>query len=1342
MTNMKNFLRKLAPLALGAALWPSAAVAAPPGNDDLVLGFQAASGTGQGKNVLVNLATLTAVRDTPNSIAKINIKSQLDDAFGNTWFTRKDVFFGAVGNRSIAADLSGDVSRTFYYTAQATAPGNGVLRSALSNTQLGIAGSSFAGQKSMMAGFAFADGTQTLTQATQGVAWGNGWTTKNPFLGSTGVEPNIVWSQDAAYTMFGDGIQQRFGRGGSVVYADIQRMAPGSPSTYEATIAITSDGDVVVGSSFTTLTVTTPSNGSIQYVANSAVVTSGALFSTGSTVDLKAVPASNYLFGAWTDASISTTTPLTLTMDVNKTIGATFIASELVDSDGDGMSNFDEENIHLTNPNVANTVPGLPSNMNFEGTLGGLSGAEISAFDPASKRLFTTSGSGLQIIDLTNPATPTLIGTINVSAAPISAVSNDIASVATYGGKVACTVLNSNKEVAGQVVFFDAATASAAGAGFLSKVTIGFNPDHVTFTPNGQTVLVANEGEYLDDNGGPGTTPGSVSIIDVSGGFAAPTVNTVGFGSFDGQETALRTEGVRIFAGQAASNDLEPEYIAVSPDGATAMITLQENNAIAVLNIATATFTDIIPLGTKDFSSLLADFSDQDAPDGPDDGPEGDQISRLKTGNPVSGLYMPDGIASYTQSGQTFYVMANEGDDRNDFLAPNETATVSSLDLDDTTFPTEASLKLAANLGRLTVTKNGANGLPLAIPYTQLLALGGRSFTIRNASGAIVYDSGDLIEKTIATYGKDDGPVTAIAPINAVTDPIADDSRSDNKAAEPEGVAVATIGSSIYAFVTLERANGVMVFDITDSGNVTVFGFLRGLGDLSPEGVIVVPAVDSPNAKSLVVVSNEVSNTVSVFSFDTDTVADVDTNGFTDFQEAQLAALVASPFQVGQDVNLNLGPILYPLPNGRTLSLTGLPPGLRFNATTGVISGRISAESGDILGQLTLRQGTTVVGVVPFNLTVVPFQLLGRFEVLLENAGLPVGKASLTVTGPRAYSATLEMQNQAIRRKSGSLTSVVTSPFVVEFPAGRGGFPAATLVSFVVSSSSDLVSGTAGFAPATTGLATARGFRLAKAGRSLARSVTVALSNNVASVNRTITPGGTGFASGTLSAAGLLTLRGQLGDATTLTTGLNLSQTNQAVVFVQPYTDKVSSFFGGIITIGDLGQPGRGGSLQSQTAGLQWRKANGIALTKSYPLGFGNPTPLAVTGRVSRWVPVLSAEGLALSLGLDLRLIDVSYTVPTVLPPTSAYPSQLALRNTFSLVRVAPSNSVAWTARATSSAGTFLGNLTLPFPAAKSAVSGVFLQDAAFGTQVGVGVIKIPTNTTGSFETAGIRFDN
>jgi len=67
-----------------------------------------------------------------------------------------------------------------------------------------------------------------------------------------------------------------------------------------------------------------------------------------------------------------------------------------------------------------------------------------------------------------------------------------------------------------------------------------------------------------------------------------------------------------------------------------------------------------------------------------------------------------------------------------------------------------------------------------------------------------------------------------------------------------------------------------------------------------------------------------------------------------------------------------------------------------------------------------------------------------------------------------------------------------------------------------------------------------------------------------------------------------------------------------------------------------------------------------------------------------------------------------------------------------------PTNSVAWTGKAGSSNGTFSGTL------AKNAVSGVLLQDASFGTDVGAGLIRIPVTSAvrGSFETAGIRLRN
>jgi hypothetical protein len=208
---------------------------------------------------------------------------------------------------------------------------------------------------------------------------------------------------------------------------------------------------------------------------------------------------------------------------------------------------------------------------------------------------------------------------------------------------------------------------------------------------------------------------------------------------------------------------------------------------------------------------------------------------------------------------------------------------------------------------------------------------------------------------------------------------------------------------------------------------------------------------------------------------------------------------------------------------------------------------------------------------------------------------------------------------------------------------------------------------------------------------------------------------------------------------------LRVSQTNQAVVFLQPYRDKSSSFFGGILNVGDLGLPTRGGATESITAGLKWRKYDDPSNKElSYPNGFGLDEPLGVTGEVNRWVPMSSAHGLALSLGLNLREMHVSYLVPPSTLPTQALPELFGLRWGFGLVSLAPFNSAPWSGRANGVAGTFSGNLTLPAPATRTSVSGVFWQKA--GDDVGFGLLKIPVTglgvAPGSFETSAIELRN
>ncbi|MGL5145803.1 MAG: choice-of-anchor I family protein, partial [Acinetobacter junii] len=274
------------------------------------------------------------------------------------------------------------------------------------------------------------------------------------------------------------------------------------------------------------------------------------------------------------------------------------------------------------------------------------SAAEIPAYDAASKRLFVVNAQkGLvDVLDASKPEQPVHIA--ELSARDYLADS-EVNSVAVQNGIVAIAVQAKNKTDAGLVVFFNAKDLS-----FMSKVAVGSLPDMLTFSPNGKTVLVANEAEPNDDYS---IDPeGSVSIIDIQD-IKQPKASIADFRAWNSQKADLMSKGVRIFGPNATvAQDLEPEYITISGDSKTAWVTLQENNAIARIDIAQQKVTDIYPLGYKDHGVMgnELDVSDRDS-----------KID-IKTWTGLVGMYQPDSIANYQVNGQTYLVTANEGDSR------------------------------------------------------------------------------------------------------------------------------------------------------------------------------------------------------------------------------------------------------------------------------------------------------------------------------------------------------------------------------------------------------------------------------------------------------------------------------------------------------------------------------------------------------------------------------------------------------------------------------------------------------------------------------------------------------
>ena len=224
-------------------------------NGDIILGFQASGGDGSTKNVFFNLGAGTAHRDNGNLGNLGNISASLSAAFGNNWFSRTDIHFGAIGNLNFAPNtgigsmgaVNGDPSRTFYVSRAAATSGSSLPWTGYNTNPLGTAGSTLAGMEAAIQTLAAeSDGAAILDKDLNGTAWANGWSTYNPVPGS-------------AFTIFNGGIQQTLGGGGNSARIDIQRILPtntganptGTVGTgsYETTIIIGSDGSITAQNS-------------------------------------------------------------------------------------------------------------------------------------------------------------------------------------------------------------------------------------------------------------------------------------------------------------------------------------------------------------------------------------------------------------------------------------------------------------------------------------------------------------------------------------------------------------------------------------------------------------------------------------------------------------------------------------------------------------------------------------------------------------------------------------------------------------------------------------------------------------------------------------------------------------------------------------------------------------------------------------------------------------------------------------------------------------------------------------------------------------------------------------
>lgn len=515
----------------------------------------------------------------------------------------------------------------------------------------------------------------------------------------------------------------------------------------------------------------------------------------------------------------------------------------------------------------------------------GLGGAEISAYDPASQRLFVTNGktNQIDIVDISRPERVKKVKSIDLASRGATGVQ----SVATKNGVVAiAAAVGGNNQANGKVFIAD--TNGKLMKGVEDGLEVGALPDHVSFSPSGRYILTANEGEpssycKVADGTLPLTTDpyGSVSVIDV-GGVKPKAAVTINFESFNDRATSLVFQGGRVFGpGASLAQDLEPEYIAISDDEKYAFVTLQENNAIATINLETKTVVSLSGLGYKKHA---------DAGKGLD--AINDAVPTVANQS-VLGMYQPDAVATLTgDDGTTYLVTANEGDARSypcllggtdSSKVEDEEAKLSGVaDSADTAISAVAKVVKDLGVTPFAPATPRSAAVSSSTKVKVAYSFGARSISIWKPVTDVegvdamtqVWDSGDQFEQLAAArrpaYFNADWDTTSGA-IKKV------DARSTKKGPEPEAVAVGKAYGKTWIAAGLERDGGVALFDASvptapvfvdyintsePAGNL-VTGATPG--DVSPEGLLFVNEDESPTGSALVIASFELSGTVAIY---------------------------------------------------------------------------------------------------------------------------------------------------------------------------------------------------------------------------------------------------------------------------------------------------------------------------------------------------------------------------------------------------------------------------------------------------------------------------------------------
>ncbi|XP_078667821.1 mesenchyme-specific cell surface glycoprotein-like [Branchiostoma floridae x Branchiostoma belcheri] len=530
-------------------------------------------------------------------------------------------------------------------------------------------------------------------------------------------------------------------------------------------------------------------------------------------------------------------------------------------------------------------------------SMGDHGAVEQMTYDPGNHYIYTVGEATiLNIIDIQDPSTPRV-----VFRQYLPGGATDIDSCGNY---IAVAIHAEPHTRPGTVLIYEMYDPVQNDLRLIHTIQVGPLPDMLKFTKDCRKLVTCNEGEPANTESGDIVDPeGSATIVEFRSGDLAneiePTVRTATFHKFEQHAYRYQAKGLRWLFPEVThgpenntqvtrfslSQSLEPEYLAFSHDETKAYVVLQENNAIAVLDMATASFEEIYPLGSKYWGTASLDTSDEDG---------GINLREW----PIYSLFQPDGMKTFSHRGRHYILTANEGDDKEIQIGGEEfTDSVKGRDIMRDSLlgsgfssgRVRRALRHETELSCIRFSAFDGKDRWDQTKFSALHAFGGRGFSVWDAEDvSLVWDSEDDAERMIASFHPDifNSYYNEAALDKDIRKNF--DKRSCKKGPETEAVAIGSVGGQTVLFVANERSSTIMLYTLPDTDIISpVFQSIywpgapagtwrqaydsRTVGDVDPEDLRFVAAEDSPNGSPLLLVTGTVSGTVSVYEVYDDT---------------------------------------------------------------------------------------------------------------------------------------------------------------------------------------------------------------------------------------------------------------------------------------------------------------------------------------------------------------------------------------------------------------------------------------------------------------------------------------